>query len=187
MSRPRLPLQQALLDLISGTQNPTLGDRDRGLGVSVASVRERLQAVEGLQDASPRVRALVECLVLLWFDHLDASHAISQAIDDPEGSYAHGMMHRREGDYWNSQYWMRRASAFEGWEALGEAMVDAWERAFPERPTPIWLADGRLDGAGFVDACEKAHKIGGEEALGIRALQQAEFEAFLVWLGEPSR
>lgn len=45
----------------------------------------------------------------LYVDDLDASHAISQGITTPTGSFWHAVMHRREGDFSNSQYWYRKA------------------------------------------------------------------------------
>ena len=50
------------------------------------------------------------CLSGLWLLHnfLNESHEISQSIESPEGSYWHGIMHRLEGDYWNSKYWFRK-------------------------------------------------------------------------------
>lgn len=47
--------------------------------------------------------------LLLYLDELELSHGISQAIDTPLGSWWHAIMHRREGDYWNSHYWLDRA------------------------------------------------------------------------------
>jgi hypothetical protein len=46
----------------------------------------------------------------LWLlaGDLDKSHAVSQSIETPIGSYWHGIMHRREGDFWNANYWFRR-------------------------------------------------------------------------------
>ena len=40
---------------------------------------------------------------------LDDAHAIVQDIDSPEAAYWHGILHRAEGDYWNSKYWFRQA------------------------------------------------------------------------------
>ena len=44
----------------------------------------------------------------LYFDLLDESHRVSQTLTCSSGSYWHGMMHRREGDFGNAQYWFRR-------------------------------------------------------------------------------
>lgn len=38
----------------------------------------------------------------------DRSHTISQDLHDSNGSYWHGILHRIEGDYWNSKYWLRQ-------------------------------------------------------------------------------
>ena len=41
------------------------------------------------------------CLSAIWLHHdfLDESHSISQNIATTTGSFWHGIMHRREGDY----------------------------------------------------------------------------------------
>jgi hypothetical protein len=44
----------------------------------------------------------------LWHDALDESHAISQGIETPAGSFWHAIMHRREGDFSNAKYWYAR-------------------------------------------------------------------------------
>ena len=47
----------------------------------------------------------------LWllFDYMEESHALSQNIATPSGSYWHGILHRREGDASNAKYWFVRA------------------------------------------------------------------------------
>ncbi len=51
----------------------------------------------------------------LWLlaGDLDASHAISQDDHSPEGSFWHGVMHRREGDFSNAKYLFRRVGRHE--------------------------------------------------------------------------
>jgi hypothetical protein len=44
----------------------------------------------------------------LWHDGLEESHSLSQKLDDADGSYWHAIMHRREGDFSNSKYWLAR-------------------------------------------------------------------------------
>lgn len=64
----------------------------------------------------------------LYVDDLDRSHTISQSIDDATGSFWHGIMHRREGDFGNSHYWMRRAAShplIAGGSLDPRALVDA--------------------------------------------------------------
>ena len=53
------------------------------------------------------------CISALWLHHdfLDQSHRISQNIPTSSGSFWHGIMHRREGDYWNSKYWFRQVGS----------------------------------------------------------------------------
>jgi len=46
----------------------------------------------------------------LYVSDLERSHTISQGILDRTGSFWHGIMHRREGDFSNSHYWMHRAA-----------------------------------------------------------------------------
>ncbi len=47
----------------------------------------------------------------LYVDDLERSHTVSQSLPDPTGAFWHGIMHRREGDFSNSRYWMRRAES----------------------------------------------------------------------------
>lgn len=64
---------------------------------------------------TPELRDLIlamdtrpEILAGLWLyvDELGRSHEVSQAIDTSTGSYWHAIMHRREGDFGNSKYWL---------------------------------------------------------------------------------
>jgi hypothetical protein len=51
------------------------------------------------------------CLTALWYDAKDwvQAHNIAQDIDDQDGSWVHGYLHRKEGDPGNARYWYNRA------------------------------------------------------------------------------
>ena len=84
--------------------------------------RGELRALQ-LEAISPRIRArdMAQCCLAalwLWHNFLDESHQISQEIAGSNGSYWHGIMHRRELDYANSKYWYRRVGDHEVFPSL---------------------------------------------------------------------
>ncbi|MDE3195722.1 MAG: hypothetical protein KGN84_05225 [Acidobacteriota bacterium] len=46
--------------------------------------------------------------MFLYFSCLDEAHKIAQDLDTGDGSFWHGIMHRREPDAGNAAYWFRR-------------------------------------------------------------------------------
>lgn len=125
------------------------------------------QAMPRLQGSHPRQTALVEQLLkdpalngrpdlaaALWLyvDDLDRSHTVSQGIENATGSFWHGIMHRREGDFSNSHYWMRRAA--------GHPLV------------------AQLDPAKLVDDVAAAH---GSDSPDLVERQRAEWKALFEW------
>lgn len=77
----------------------------------------------------------------LWLlaGELDRSHTLSQHDPSAEGSFWHGIMHRREADYLNAKYWFRRVGA----HAVFSELVQIHNGVF-------------TDPGDFVDAIEKA-------------------------------
>ena len=79
-----------------------------------------------LSEAGPTVDSemAAACCAGLWLLHnfLDESHRISQSIETPTGSFWHGIMHRREGDFSNAKYWFRRVGAHPVFAPLAEAV-----------------------------------------------------------------
>lgn len=116
------------------------------------------------------------CLAGLWLYHdfLDESHAISQQIDSPEGSYWHGIMHRREGDYANAKYWFRRVGDHPIEGDLCQAARELAKSAEKDPATDFLRSHSRWDSFRFVDLCEAAARGSACELL-CREIQQCEW------------
>ncbi|MEM7313211.1 MAG: hypothetical protein AAF497_08670 [Planctomycetota bacterium] len=96
------------------------------------------------------------CISGLWLHHdfLHESHELSQDIHSTSGSYWHGIMHRREGDFSNAKYWFRNAGDHPAFEELpGQIAGIEMTAAASELAR---LASDAWDAAGFVDLCRQA-------------------------------
>jgi hypothetical protein len=84
---------------------------DRAMGRLLGSHPQQTELVETiLRDPALANRPDLAAGLWLYVDNLERSHTVSQSLETPTGSYWHGIMHRREGDFSNSRYWMRRAA-----------------------------------------------------------------------------
>ncbi len=89
--------------------------------------------------------------LLLRAERFEDSHSICQEIKSREGSYWHGILHRREPDAPNARYWFQRVGSHPILETL----------AAPPRGSLVvaqealqWVAPhGRWDLLRFVDLC----------------------------------
>lgn len=93
--------------------------------------------------------------LLLRWDGLHQSHTISQSIHNATGSYWHGIMHRREGDFSNAKYWFRRVGHHPVFDRLAEEAVALAKQA----PDSCLATDLRRwnewDSFEFVDWCQR--------------------------------
>src|SRR5262249_1072580 len=74
---------------------PPLGPGPRAGVRAQAELDRELAAMPHLAALPPEQRELVRALVLLWHDHLEAAHTISQGIETADGAFVHGIRHRR--------------------------------------------------------------------------------------------
>ena len=163
-------LHTALLDLLYTPGPAELGPGPRA---NVLSVSEINSAVAG---APAKSRELVRALVLLWHDHLDESHSISQSIETPDGSFIHAIMHRREPDFWNSKYWWRRVGNHGAFPEIATRVDQLLKERKASDLAKRLLPNGKWDPCAFVDACEAAKPD--TESL-LREIQRIETEVLL--------
>ena len=96
------------------------------------------------------------CLAGLWLlhDFLDESHQISQEVDTVDGSYWHGIMHRREPDYSNAKYWFRRVPSHPVFAPLNDKARELAARQKPDNAAAFLATQTTWDPFRFVDLCE---------------------------------
>ncbi len=98
-------------------------------------------------DCTPAVKAALCSMV----DELEKSHTLAQEIHTPTGAFLHGIVHRREGDIWNSKYWFRQAGH--------HPVIDQIEHYEP------------------YDLVQRADEAGDKDPADVVALQRAEWKA----------
>jgi hypothetical protein len=134
---------------------------------------------EELLGAPVKVSEMASCVrsgLLLRADLFEASHTLSQSIETREGSYWHGILHRREPDYSNAKYWFHkvgRHAAFDDIAAQADAVA--------QRTTVAMVAEhGHWDPFAFIDLCEACER---RDSAALRrdllALQELEIEVLL--------
>lgn len=113
------------------------------------------------------------CLAGLWlgFGFLDESHAISQELKTVEGSYWHGILHRREPDASNAAYWFRHVGNHPVFELLAREATKLG----------LGLRQGSWSPFEFIDLCEQHRDTGSEQEMLLRRVQHKEWELLFAW------
>lgn len=138
----RLPPERALASLV--VEQPADADLSR--------LVQRIIQAPALADQPALVSAL-----WLYVDELDLSHRVSQTLPDVTGSFWHGIMHRREGDFSNSHHWFHKAGHH-----------------------PAMKLIPGYDAHAFIDRVEAAHRQGQAPAELVE-LQRREWRALFQW------
>jgi hypothetical protein len=111
-------------------------------------------SVETVLEDEALAAPVLQAALWLYADDLDRSHRICQQIDDATGSFWHGIMHRREGDFDNSRYWFNKVGDHPAISRIG------------------------YDPRDFISAVEKRHAEAPEDLV---ALQRREWETLFTW------
>ena len=160
-----------------------LGPGPRSGVESIAALNSAVDAVLKEFPVEKRRSDLVRALILLWHDHLEASHVIAQRYeDDADGRYVHAIVHRREPDYSNAKNWFHRTRQHPAYTMLAERAGEL----LGDDPIlrGLLMPRGKWDAVAFVDACEEAASLPDRDphVCRLQAVQQAEFENLLDYL-----
>ncbi len=129
---------------------------EKAMGRLVGSAPQQTEIVKQvLQHPALVNRPELAAGLWLYVDDLDRSHTVSQGLDGATGAYWHGIMHRREGDFSNSHYWMHRAAAH-----------------------PLRRSHPELDPDALIDAVAAAR---GSDKPDLVARQREEWKALFEW------
>lgn len=118
------------------------------------------------------------CLAALWLYHdfLNESHQISQVIPTTTGNYWHAIIHRREGDFWNSKYWFRRVEKHPVFEPLHQEAARLAAETDADKSAAFLKKQTAWDPFAFVDLCEAQVNFQSRTEMLCRKIQQREWE-----------
>ncbi len=112
--------------------------------------------------------ALVRAGLFYYHNALEDSHKGSARTEGDMAAYWHGMVHRREGDFENARYWMRRA---------GEQPVFQEMQGRASDGSPHMSRQSNWDPFLFINLCEQFKYGEYSYKKEIGHLQRAEFAA----------
>src|SRR3954471_2943326 len=95
--------------------------------------------------AAATVPELARAGLYLYAGLWDEAHEVAQAIETPDGSFWHAIVHRQEPDAGNASYWFRRVGLHAIYPALAKRAA-AIDPAFA----------GAWDPSAFIEYCERA-------------------------------
>ncbi len=159
-ARDRLDvLPSLILTSVIDSELPGLGGGPQDSRLAAAIAKSTNQEWTDVDDSA---RSLCQSGLWLLAGDLDRSHDISQKSESAEGSFWHGIMHRREGDFGNAKYWFRRVGAHPLFEQLAELTGGVY-----------------ADPYDFIDDCSRAVGQGGEPEQGCLLAQWIEWQALM--------
>lgn len=153
-----------------------------GAGMPVSDVREELHSLtveKAFAHTSVADADMAKaCLAGIWllFNYLEESHTISQSIETTTGSLWHGIMHRREGDFFNSKYWFRRVGEHPIFPDLQRTAKEMASAAEPHPSISFLKNQTKWNPFDFVDLVEACLSGKSPHELLCRQIQQCEWE-----------
>ena len=138
------------------------------------SLEDLLGAVVSDRLMAQAVRAGLLLVAEAW----DEAHEVAQELDTVEGSYWHGIVHRREPDAGNARYWFRHVGTHPVFARLSE-----WDNRLPPSAKQVFdtlVLSGTWDPFSFIDVCTRNADAGSSDPYpALVTLQAREIRALL--------
>jgi len=130
--------------------------------LSVPSVEGQLlkltpQTVFAKPPVDDKAATCVLAGLWLWHDFLDRAHKLVQNVPTSSGSFWHAIIHRREGDFWNSKYWYARCANHPILPSLAANAAGALN-PHPADASLLRLTHQGWDADAFVELVEAVHQ-----------------------------
>ena len=173
-------LPPALLALV-----PDVATSELGPGVPNHDVETELSSLDLDRAFSPHEivdREMAEaCHSGLWLGHnfLDASHTLSQSNYSTTGSFWHGIMHRREGEFSNAKHWFRKAGDHPVFVPLNSSVRELAEELGTCPQSEFLRTQTTWDPMAFIDLCEQVSQGGEDHTLLCGRVARQEWELLM--------
>jgi hypothetical protein len=166
--------------LLSGDL-PELGPGPRATVLSISMLNEKCDEIIDKRPLPNKSVELIRALALLWHDHLDEAHVIAQEADGADGSFLHGIVHRREPDYGNAAYWFRHVGTHPCFSQIARRVEELADFKSQTSLRAELLRDGKWNPFGLIDVCQKtAGKTSADPQVKLlRQIQAVEFEVLM--------
>ena len=170
--------------LIATPALPALGPTPRAGRLPLLELNQKIDRFLADTKLNAALQPSVHSAALLWHDYLDESHTISQNIPGTDGSFLHGIMHRREPDYANAKYWFHRAGRHRSFSDIAKQVRRLLETKGATELAAKLAPLGDWDPSGFVEACRQAAELPLSDAgvQSLQAVQKIEFDCLLAHL-----
>ena len=118
-----------------------------------AVYRPELSAAIAELHQTETVSADVTACLHLLNDDLDAAHILCQANEfNPTANYIHQIVHRREGDFGNTRYWIAKTGAHPFYAELTDLAQTVGQPAWNPGDMVTWATRGEVFAARLSDA-----------------------------------
>ena len=175
---------KTLKRLIATPDLPVLGPTPRPGRLPLPELNQRIERFLADPNVPAAIHPSIRSAVLLWHDYLDESHTISQHLHGADGSFLHGIMHRREPDYPNAKYWFHRVGKHRSFPNIAKQVARLLETKGATELAAKLAPLGDWDPFGFVEACRQAAELPLSDAgvQSLQAVQEIEFDCLLAYL-----